>query len=319
MNAPTGGLGPRVGLDIGGTKTHAVLLGADGAVLAEEKRPSGHGAQPVLATASALVRDLTARAGIAVADLALVGAGLPGTVEEATGRVTQALNLGITDLDVAGELRRELGVAVHVENDVNAAALGVAAQRPDTCSLAYLNLGTGMAAGLVLRGELWRGHVGAAGEIGHLPWQNNGPRCHCGQRGCLELYASGSGIAAQWRAQRETDPPKASALPELAHTDALAATLLENLTNAVAAAVRLLVLTVDAQSVVVGGGMARMGPELLARVVTTLRSWELHSPFLASLEPSARVEVLRSTGRIPAIGAALGGRLAPQPSSGTRS
>ena len=86
--------------------------------------------------------------------------------------------------------------------------------RPDTHSMAYLNLGTGLAAGLVLNGALWRGSRGTAGEIGHIPVDPNGALCSCGQRGCLEMVASGSAVARQWPTDHP-DPARAVVRVEL--------------------------------------------------------------------------------------------------------
>jgi predicted NBD/HSP70 family sugar kinase len=114
--------------------------------------------------------------------------------------------------------------------------------------MAYLNLGTGLAAGLVLGGRLWRGSRGVAGEIGHIPVDPAGPLCPCGQRGCLELMASGSAVARQWPPD---EPKPVRALFAAADAgDALAIEVRARLVDNVAAAVRLLVLTVDVDDVV---------------------------------------------------------------------
>ena len=114
----------RIGIDIGGTKTEAVALSADGTVAAEHRLATGFGAAAVLDSAEAAVRALAAALDAAPADFATIGVGIPGAVDRATGRVTHALNLGLEDLDLGGELRARLGRPVRVENDVNAAALG---------------------------------------------------------------------------------------------------------------------------------------------------------------------------------------------------
>ena len=88
---------------------------------------------------------------------------------------------------------------VRVENDVKAAAFGAYALRGGSSgSMAYLNLGTGIAAGIVADGELWRGARGTAGEVGHISVDPNGPLCRCGQRGCIEAFAGGGAIAERW-------------------------------------------------------------------------------------------------------------------------
>lgn len=298
----------RVGIDIGGTKTDAVALAADGSVLAEHRLATGFGAAAVLASAETAVRALAADARVDVAEFATIGVGIPGAVDTASGRVTHAVNLGLEDLDLGGELAARLGRPVRVENDVNAAALGAwqALGGGATQSMAYLNLGTGLAAGLVLGGRLWRGSRGVAGEIGHIPVDPAGAPCPCGQRGCLELAASGSGLARMW--------PGGDSVRDLRDAvfrgDSEAAAVWTGFVEHVAAAVRLLVLTVDPDRVVIGGGLSSLGDELLGAVRGVLGDWADASGFLAMLDLGARVEVLPRDFPAAAVGAALVGAAA---------
>jgi glucokinase len=217
------------------------------------------------------------------------------------------VNLGLSGLDLGSELEARLGRAVRVENDVNAAALGAFSflGRTSAQSMAYLNLGTGLAAGLVLGGRLWRGSRGVAGEIGHIPVDPAGPLCPCGQRGCLELMASGSAVARQW----PTDDPKpVRALFAAADAgDPLAIEVRARLVDNVAAAVRLLVLTVDVDDVVIGGGLSSLGDVLLADVRGVLQRWAATSEFLASLQLPDRVALVPKHFPAAAVGAALVG------------
>lgn len=296
----------RVGIDIGGTKTDAVAIRDDGSVEHQLRLPTGFGHDAVLDTAVAAVTELASAAGTDVAGFESIGIGVPGAVD-AAGRVVHAVNLGIDDLPLGAALAGRLGRPVRIDNDVNAAALGAfrLLGRDPEHSMAYLNLGTGLAAGLVLRGRLWRGARGAAGEVGHIPVDPAGPECPCGQRGCLEMVASGSAIARQW----PTDDPKpARALfAAAAAGEPLAIEVRSRLVENVAAAVRLLVLTVDVDSVVIGGGLSSLGGELLDDVVGVLRSWEGASAFLASVDLSSRVAVVPAGFPAAAVGAALVG------------
>jgi predicted NBD/HSP70 family sugar kinase len=238
-------------------------------------------------------------------DFLSIGVGIPGTVDVSSGRVDHAVNLGVTGLELGLELSARLGRTVRVENDVNAAALGAFSLLGLTGeqSMAYLNLGTGLAAGLVLGGRLWRGSRGVAGEIGHIPVDPAGPLCPCGQRGCLELMASGSAVARQWPTE---DPKPVRALWTAADAgDALAVEVRARLVENVAAAVRLLVLTVDVDDVVIGGGLSSLGDELLADVREVLGDWAAGSEFLASLELPQRVDLVPGGANVAAVGAAL--------------
>jgi predicted NBD/HSP70 family sugar kinase len=302
--APAGTL--RVGIDIGGTKTDAVAVLADGSVGRQLRLPTGFGPDAVVETAVAAVTQLAGLSGTSVEDFRSIGIGIPGAVD-GTGRVSHAVNLGLDGLDLGRHLSARLGRDVRIDNDVNAAALGAyhLLHRESVHSMAYLNLGTGLAAGLVLDGALWRGARGTAGEIGHIPVDPSGPECPCGQRGCLEMVASGSAIARQW----PTDDPKpARALFSAAASgDAEAILVRDRFVDNVAAAVRILVLTVDVDTVVIGGGLSSLGSPLLDAIRGVLESWEASSPFLASTELSQRVTIVPQDFPAAAVGAALVG------------
>lgn len=295
----------RVGVDIGGTKTDAVAVSHDGRVVQQLRLPTGFGPDAVVETAVSAVTQLAGLAHVPIGAFGSIGIGIPGSVDN--GRVSHAVNLGLEGLDLGAELSHRLGRTVRVDNDVNAAALGAfhLLEKSATHSMAYLNLGTGLAAGLVLGGRLWRGSRGTAGEIGHIPIDPNGPECGCGQRGCLEVLASGSAIARQW----PTDDPKpARALfAAAASGDRLAIEVKQRFVENVAAAARLLVLTIDVDSVVIGGGLSSLGPVLLDDVREVLASWERVSPFLASTALSERVAIVPAGFPAAAVGAALVG------------
>ena len=298
----------RVGVDIGGTKTEAVVLGPDGGVVAQLRVPTGFGAESVVATA---VQAVTSVVGTSLADVTSIGVGIPGAVDTSLGRVSHALNLGVESLDLGAELTRALAVTVpvRVENDVNAAALGAfhLLELPPTASMGYLNLGTGLAAGLVLGGTLWRGSRGAAGEIGHILVDPNGPLDLDGQPGGLEVMASGSGIARQWGTGESNS---VTAVLDAADSgDPRAIDIRRRLFESVATSIRILVLTVDVDVVVIGGGISRLGPRLLGGVDAIFDGWASNSPFIRSLELPSRVRLLPEGSPVAALGAAyLGGR-----------
>ncbi len=294
----------RVGVDIGGTNTDAVVLDDTGAIAHSLRLPTGWGPDEVLATATSAVRQLAGAVGVEPSAFLSIGVGIPGAVDAERGTVTHARNLGVARLDLGTLLARDLGAVVRVENDVNAAALGAFHQLglDDTRSLAYLNLGTGLAAGLVLGGKLWRGSRGAAGEIGHVLIDPGGPLDVDGQPGALEVLASGSGIASQ-RAGSVVDMLEAAAAGE-----PLAMQVRRGLFEGVAAAVRVLVLTLDVDVVVIGGGISRMGDDLLEPTRQLFAEWEATSPFITSLGLADRVRILPPDSSTAAIGAAWLGR-----------
>jgi len=268
-----------VGVDVGGTTTTAVRFEAGAhAVAAVAAAPTPQGADAIVDIVGRLVAD--------VADGAAaepIGVGMPGRVDVTNGIVSLAVNLGITaPVEIAAMLADRLGRAVHVENDVNAAALGAFAhlRRPPSSSLAYVNVGTGIAAGYVLQGRLWRGASGGAGEIGHVPMRHGAPACHCGQDGCAEAIGSGRAARGGPRARE----------------DVLAAT---------AWAVQLCAMALDVDVVVVGGGMTRPPDAFLRELQDVLSARAEASPMLAALALAHRVAVAPVDVPLGNLGAAL--------------
>jgi predicted NBD/HSP70 family sugar kinase len=209
------------------------------------------------------------------------------------------VNLGVERLELAEELSSAWGQRPVVENDVNAAAVGAWVLAGDgDRSVAYLNLGTGLAAGIIIGGKLWRGARGAAGEIGHVSVDPAGPTGPDGLPGGLEAYAGGVGIALAAGDGR-------SAAEILADPTAEAAR--RALFFGVASAIRVLVLTVDVEEVILGGGLTRMGPALREGIHAQLEQWSGASTFLRSVDLGNRFRVLDTDQPVAAIGAAMVG------------
>jgi glucokinase len=300
--------GLSVGLDIGGTKILGVLLRPDGVVQGSLRLPTTRGVTGVVATSASVVRALTDEAGIVPGNLVGVGVGVPGIVDPTTGTVAHGVNLGFpgAPTPLAQLLSAELaGVPVQVENDLNVAALGAAEVIGSSADLAFLALGTGLAAGLLLDGRLRRGAFGAAGEIGHIPYVADGPLCACGQRGCLELYASGASLDTRWSAGSRNVPAPVGLFSAAASGDPGAVALRDDFAAAVAAAIRILVLTTDVAWVVLGGGVSELGPPLLEAVGRALSAQATGSQFLAALRIGERVRLVPPGIPVAAIGASL--------------
>jgi predicted NBD/HSP70 family sugar kinase len=158
----------------------------------------------------------------------------------------------------------------------------------------------------VLRGELWRGARGAAGEIGHILVDPAGPLDLDGQHGGLESMASGSGIARQWATGE--DNAVSAMLAAADAGDERALEIRRRLFDGVASAVRILVLTVDVERVVIGGGIGTLGDRLMRGVGEVFAGWSSQSPFIHSLELASRVSLVPAGTPVAALGAAhLGG------------
>lgn len=199
-----------IGLDVGGTKSQAVLVNMAGEVLAEQRTPSPHDTSEGAGTALAgvlakQIADLCDENGLDPVTVP-IGIGLPGLVRR-SGKLAFAPNLqSANGVDLPTLLREAIGATnVHVENDANAAALAEhewgAGRGID--DFVMVTLGTGIGGGVIANGELVRGGSGFGGEIGHLIVLADGVLCPCGVRGCWERYASGGGLQRMTREAAE--------------------------------------------------------------------------------------------------------------------
>jgi len=299
----------RVGLDIGGTKIDAVAVGPEAEIIGRLRRPTGWGEDAVVDSVVDAVFALGDELGFGSDDVGSVGIGIPGLVDPSTGRVLHAVNLGVESLDLAGRASAVVGAPFRVENDVKAAALGAAALSGAAGSMAYLNLGTGVAAGIVTDGRIWRGARGTAGEVGHLSVDPNGRLCGCGQRGCIETLCGGGALARAWG--REGALPVRDIVDAAEAGDPDAAALRDDLFRGAAAAVRVLVLSADVERVVIGGGLTALGDRLERGIRSALRDGAESSAFMRSLHLDERIELLAAGSPAAALGAALVGASAP--------
>ncbi len=295
----------RIGVDIGGSKIAVLVVDADGDVCARH-RVAAAWVDPDAAVddiGAAIVAALSL-AGATMSDVDAVGVGVPGRVDIATGRVRFAVNLGWHDLALGERLEALLGVPCSVDNDVRAAAAGLHRRAPfgPIDNLAYLSVGTGISAGVVLDGRLHRGVRGIAGEIGHVVLEPDGPRCACGLRGCFEALAAGPAIAHSAREAAIGHPDSALAgvheptavdvFGAAAHGDATALAVVDRAAHWVARGVHELALAYDVELIVIGGGVSRAGDTFLQPIVAALDAMCDESPFAREVLAATVVRLL---------------------------
>lgn len=202
-----------IGVDVGGTKVAAGVVDEDGAVLATALRetPAEDQARTV-----EVITDIIAELR-ASHEVTAIGLGAAAFIDAQRSTVVFAPNLAWRDLPLRATIEESSGLPVVVENDANAAAWGEsrfgAAREVD--SMVLLTIGTGIGGGVVLDGQLYRGHNGMAAEIGHLTVVDDGRRCPCGNRGCWERYASGRALVREARDLADVDPVLGARMLEL--------------------------------------------------------------------------------------------------------
>jgi glucokinase len=263
-----------IGVDVGGTKIAAGVVTPEGEILNEVRYPTAAGRERLISSIAQAIME--ARDEYEVGGVCLA---VPGTVLSAENKVIDAPNLhAIEGIPLKDELEERTGLTATVENDANAAAWGEfrfgAGSEVD--HLIFLTLGTGVGGGVISHGILLRGAQGAGGELGHVTIQATGPRCGCGNHGCLEALASGPAI--QRRAREVANERPASALgrlgierqvlgedvTELAREgDEAAISVLEETGTWLGIGLAGFVNVFNPKVVAIGGGVARAGNLLL--------------------------------------------------------
>jgi glucokinase len=280
-----------LGIDIGGTKMALAVVERGGRVLATDQIPT-EAARGFARAVDRLVetaRKLARRAGVDFSELAGAGIGCTGPLDTARGTINNPWTLeGWSDCDIVSPLRSALGVAVRLENDADAAALGewAAGAGRGSRRLVMLTFGTGIGGGIIIDGRIYRGAAGEHPELGHLHADPEGPACYCGTRGCLESVAAGPAIAAAARAIGLADGKEA--FTRAAAGDAGAAAVIGRAARATATAVWEIVHAFLPDRILFGGGMMdehfdAFAPEARARIAA------------ATMFPRARVTIEKAS------------------------
>ncbi len=249
----------RIGIDLGGTKTEGVVMDAAGDIVFRERRatPVRLGYEAVLANAAALVQTLEHRTGVPCS----VGFGTPGALSRLTGNLKNSNTVCLNDRAVKQDLQQLLGRVIRVENDANCFALSEAL---DGAGQGYevvfgVIMGTGVGGGVVCQGKLHTGPQHIAGEWGHNVLVQNGRRCYCGRRGCVETYLSGPGLVRSWQQQvRNEDISPQSIVQRAAVGDAAAAHIMDQFMAHFGRALAMVINILDPDAVVLGGGLSHI-------------------------------------------------------------
>ncbi|NLE43634.1 MAG: ROK family protein [Chloroflexi bacterium] len=271
-----------VGIDLGGTKISTALVTGTAQIVARDYRETraSDGQDAIIDRMMEASRLVMAQAGVAPDRIAAVGVGSPGPLDIEAGIVRGAPNLpGWHYVPLKQRIEESLGIATFLENDANAAAVGEhrfgAGQGVD--HMIYVTVSTGIGGGLILNGSVYYGVSGTAGEIGHTTILANGPRCGCGNRGCVEALASGTAIAREARdavargvspvlhQMCEGDPDRITArmvAEAAAQHDPEASRIMDTAMEYLGIGMANLVNLFNPQLIVIGGGVANVGDVL---------------------------------------------------------
>lgn len=267
-----------VGVDLGGTTVKIGILCEDGTISEKWEIPTRkeEGGKYILGDIAASIREHLAAAGLNLQEMAGVGIGVPGPVQS-SGYVEVCVNLGWKDINPAEELSSLLdGVNVKVANDANVAALGEQwmGSGKGHDQLMFFTLGTGVGGGLIIDGKIVAGSKGMGAEVGHItvnPKETDS--CNCGNKGCLEQYASATGIVKEMKRTLDAEDGACSlrgqdfsckdVLDAAKAGDPLAEKTVHRCMDYLALAMSCVGMIADPEVFVIGGGVSKAGNYLV--------------------------------------------------------
>ncbi|MBA8816329.1 glucokinase [Microbacterium halimionae] len=273
-----------VGIDIGGTKIAGGVVDPGGVIIEKTRVDTPKDPDLLAEAVSDMVRHFAAHR-----EIGAVGVAAAGFIDRDRATVIHAPNIAWQNEPLRAKLESRIGMPVTIENDANAAGwaeyrFGAGRGYRD---IVMLTMGTGVGGAVIVNGELYRGGHGVAGELGHMRFIRNGLPCGCGQRGCLEQYASGRALQreansiadeggigralAELRTEKGTIPGPAISRLVLAN-DPGAREALGRVATALGEACGGFQAVLDPELFVIGGGVAQLGEDLLTPMRTAYRT-----------------------------------------------
>lgn len=292
-----------VGVDLGGTNIKIGIVSERGKLVKSLsiKTEAELGPKKVVSNILSGIKQILSKNKLKIQG---IGIGCPGVVSIKKGIVENAPNLpGWKNIKLGSIVKKEFGYDVHVENDANAAAIGelIFGAGKKFSSFIMVTLGTGVGGGIVFNNKIFRGEFGAAGEIGHISIDVNGPKCNCGSTGCIEAYAGNQYLKETVRKELPANPKSKiwdlingdlkKVSPRLVQHasergDEYATLVIERMGKQLGAALASLSNLLDISTFIIGGGVAGFGKPLFdstrvtisSRVLSPLRSRVLVIP-----------------------------------------
>lgn len=279
------------GVDIGGTSVKLGLFGEEGVLLEQWEIPTvkENGGASILPDIAKSIKGKMEERQIREEDVAGIGVGAPGAVDEEGTLVGGAVNIGWKPFNIPEALGAYINIPIKAANDANAAAYGELWQGGGKGSqnMVAVTLGTGVGGGIVVNGKLLNGATGAGGEIGHIHLVDGETEaCGCGNRGCLEQYASATGIARLARRRLEEDEKPSvlrgkvnsakTVFDAVKEGDEVAVEIAKRFGDYLGKGLAAVAAVVNPEVFVIGGGVSKAGEILLSFVEPAFQKYAFH-------------------------------------------
>lgn len=269
-----------IGIDLGGTKISTALSNLEGKIIKNVVVPtnSQEGEASVLSRMIGTIENVLLEADIAINDIEAIGIGSPGPLDSKKGIIITTPNLPFKNYNVVQPIKDKFNIPVYLDNDANVAAIGeyMFGAGKGKENIVYFTVSTGVGGGAVLNGNIYRGNTCNALEIGHITLDPKGPRCNCGNLGCLEALASGTAIGKRGVEAVSTNVETSlrkydkitsyEVFKEAEAGDEVSKDIVDNALTYLGIGVANAVAIFDPQMVIIGGGVTQVGDILFDRV-----------------------------------------------------
>ena len=309
-----------LGIDLGGTNIVAAVVNEKFEIVSEAKNPTlcPRPWKEILDDVAKTALEAAKMANLKMSDFDFVGIGSPGVISVETGTVIVAVNLGFNNVPLTKYLSEKFEVPVILENDANAAAYGEfkAGKAKNTENFIAFTIGTGIGSGVVLDGKIYRGTNGIAGELGHSVIKLGGRQCSCGRKGCVDVYASATGLITTTKEAMEANKESLmwqlsegdikkvngiTAFKAAKQNDKTALEVVNSYIEVLAAAITNIINTFQPDMITIAGGISKEGDFLLNPIKKLVEK-----DSLKNLEkPLPKIEIAELQDKAGVIGAAL--------------
>lgn len=269
-----------IGVDLGGTKISTALSTMNGEILSNQVVATNavEGEEAVLGRIISTIEKVLSDGNVTIDNVQAIGIGSPGPLNAKEGIIITTPNLPFKNYNVVQPLRDKFNIPVYLDNDANVAAIGEfmfgAGKGKET--IVYFTVSTGVGGGAILDGNIFRGNTSNALEIGHITVNPNGPRCNCGNIGCLEAMSSGTAIGKRGREAVSTNVETSlrnyneitsfEVFTEAAAGDAVAKDIIDEALTYLGIGVANAISIFDPQMIIIGGGVSKAGDIVFDKV-----------------------------------------------------
>jgi glucokinase len=269
-----------IGIDLGGTKINGALADLNGKVISKYVLPTNasEGEENVLNRIYEVIEKVLQDGGKKAEEIKAIGIGSPGPLDAKKGIIISTPNLPFENFQLVKPISERFGIPTYLDNDANVAAIGehIFGAGKGTENMVFVTVSTGVGGGAILNGKIYRGSTCNALEIGHTTVEKNGPRCNCGNYGCVEALASGTAIGkrAKEAIQRGEETSLKSykelssyeVFQEAKKGDKIASEILDSCLNYLGIGIANIVASFDPEMIIIGGGVTNGGSIVFDKV-----------------------------------------------------